>query len=700
MTILTVGSGQEFATLAGAVAASHDGDTIYVKAGTYTNDFAIINTDVSIIGVGGMAHFVATVPPPNGKAIFVTNGNVNLDHLEFSGAAVSDKNGAGVKVQMGNVTITDSYFHNNQDGMLVSASAGGHLTVNRSEFAHNGAGDGLSHNIYVGKIDSFVATNSYFHDAVVGHEIKSRALATTLIGNRIADGNGTASYSVDLPNGGNGTIQNNLIQQGPNSQNPTIIRYGEETATEYAGSALLVEGNTIVNQLTSLRPTAIKNDSPIVAQITGDHFYGLTAAEIASGPNVQSGNDTLAALPAISTAHPWIASPWDTLVSGTAGADVLGNTAARELFVGGNGADTFKAGLGKDSIADFSHAQGDKIDVSQIAGFSSLATVLSHATQFGTDTVIDLGGGNSLTLMNIARSSLVASDFTYASAAAAAANSAPTGITLSHSSIAENSAKGTVVGTFSAVDPNVGDTFTYSLTSNPGNLFAINGANLVVAGSLDYETSPSDPIGVRVTDSGGAIFDKNFTIQVTNVPGVTIVGTAGNDVVDSTHTVSGQPLPTNEEDNINGGNGNDSLAGLGGNDTLIGVVGSDTLSGGPGNDTLTGGAGADRLTGGTGSDKFVFNTTAETSGDTIVDFHHSEGDHIDLSGIDANLYIVGNQAFTFIGTQAFHSAPAELRYAVTASGVTISGDVDGDGVADFSINVAGVSSLVSSDFIL
>jgi hypothetical protein len=222
--------------LAGAVAASHDGDTIYVKAGTYTNDFAIINTDISIIGVGGMAHFVATVAPPNGKAIFVTNGDVTLDHLEFSGAAVSAKNGAGVKVQMGNVTITDSYFHDNQDGMLVSPHAGGHLTINRSEFNHNGAGDGFSHNIYVNAIDYFEVTNSYFHNAVVGHEIKSRALATTVIGNRIADGNSTASYSIDLPNGGNATIENNLIQQGPNSQNPTIIRYGEETTTESQSS--------------------------------------------------------------------------------------------------------------------------------------------------------------------------------------------------------------------------------------------------------------------------------------------------------------------------------------------------------------------------------------------------------------------------------------------------------------------------------
>jgi hypothetical protein len=706
MTILTVGTGQQFATLAAAVTASHDGDTIYVKAGTYTNDFAIINTDISIIGVGGMAHFVATVPPPNGKAIFVTNGDVTLDHLEFSGAAVSAKNGAGVKVQMGNVTITDSYFHNNQDGMLVSPYAGARLVINRSEFSHNGAGDGYSHNIYVNKIDYFEVTNSYFHDANVGHEIKSRALTTVLTGNRIADGNSTASYSIDLPNGGNATIENNLIQQGSNSQNGVIVRYGEETTTEYAGSSLLIHGNTIINQLTATRPTAVRNDSPIVADIDHNHFYGLPATDIASGPNVQSGNETLASLPAVPTSHPWAASPWDVLISGTAGADVLGNSSARELFVGGAGADRFKAGIGADAIADFSHAQGDKIDLSGVVGFSSLSDVLAHGVQSGENAIINLGGSNSLTLMNVSLATLGAGDFVFGlvSSSSSVGNSAPTNIALSDSSISENSAKGTVVGALSASDPDAGDAFTYSLVSNPGGLFSINGVNLVVAGSLDHEASASDPISVRVTDTGGASFDKSFTIQVTNAPGATILGTSGNDVINATATVPGQPLPTNEEDTINGGSGNDNLAGLGGNDTLNGGSGADTFSGGTGNDNLIGGPGTDRLSGGTGADRFVFSATSESAVgdavDTIADFSHAQSDRIDLSGIDANALIAGNQQFTFIGTLNFHHVAGELHYTAGTSGVTISGDVNGDGVADFSVAAPGLTTISAGDFIL
>ena len=126
MSVLTVGSGQQYATLASAIAASHDGDTIYVKAGTYLNDFAIINTKISIIGVGGMAHFVfdGSVPIPNQKAILVTRTDVSLDHIEFSGAAVPDGNGAGIRYEGGNLTITNCYFHNNQDGILAARHCG------------------------------------------------------------------------------------------------------------------------------------------------------------------------------------------------------------------------------------------------------------------------------------------------------------------------------------------------------------------------------------------------------------------------------------------------------------------------------------------------------------------------------------------------------------------------------------------------
>src|SRR5262245_41673463 len=86
MAILTVGAGKQFSTLAAAIGASHNGDVIRVQAGTYTNDFATIDTKITIVGVGGMVNLVATQPPPNGKGILVTNTDVTVTNIAFSGA--------------------------------------------------------------------------------------------------------------------------------------------------------------------------------------------------------------------------------------------------------------------------------------------------------------------------------------------------------------------------------------------------------------------------------------------------------------------------------------------------------------------------------------------------------------------------------------------------------------------------------------
>ncbi len=308
MSILTVGAGQQYARISDAVAASHDGDTLQVQAGTYVNDFATINTKITIEGVGGMAHLLATVAPPDGKAILTTNTDVTLDHLEFSGAQVDDLNGAGVRYQGGSLTITNSYFHDNQDGLLGNAVPGGAITIRNSEFAHNGAGDGYSHNIYVGDIASLVIDNSYFHDAVVGHEIKSRAEQTTITNSRIQDGpTGTASYSIDLPNGGDAVIQGNVIQQGPHSQNPAIIAVGEEGGL-HANTALRVIGNTILNDLVDPFSSAAINPANVAVSLTGNAVYGLSAGALVTGPATLSYNSTLASEPALVTTSPW-ASP-------------------------------------------------------------------------------------------------------------------------------------------------------------------------------------------------------------------------------------------------------------------------------------------------------------------------------------------------------------------------------------------------------
>ncbi len=150
---------------------------------------------------------------------------------------------------------------------------------------------------------------------------------------------------------------------------------------------------------------------------------------------------------------------------------------------------------------------------------------------------------------------------------------------------------------------------------------------------------------------------------------------------------------------LKGGSGNDILSGRSGNDYLVGGSGSDELLGGNGNDDLVGGRGHDILNGGTGSDYFIFDSIKDSvvgsKRDVIEDFYRSENDKIDLSNIDANVNRSGNQAFKFIGTDSFDDRAGELRY----SGHIISGDVDGDGRADFQI-YANLTKYYASDFVL
>ena len=142
-----------------------------------------------------------------------------------------------------------------------------------------------------------------------------------------------------------------------------------------------------------------------------------------------------------------------------------------------------------------------------------------------------------------------------------------------------------------------------------------------------------------------------------------------------------------------------------GKDFLLGTLKGDKLSGLDGDDTLVGGIGRDTLKGGTGADLFKFNSIDETgitskTRDTISDFHHDEGDRIDLSSIDASDTLTGNQAFTFIGNNVpfGFNATGQLRFDVKAR--VLYGSTDADTAPEFSILLSGVTDLVPKDFIL
>jgi Ca2+-binding RTX toxin-like protein len=183
----------------------------------------------------------------------------------------------------------------------------------------------------------------------------------------------------------------------------------------------------------------------------------------------------------------------------------------------------------------------------------------------------------------------------------------------------------------------------------------------------------------------------------------TIDGDAGDDVLfgdAGDDDMSGG----NDSDNLFGGAGDDTIDGGAGIDFLLGDSGGDNLSGGAGGDFLIGGSGKDFLTGGADGDVFVFISLSDSkrgvTRDVITDFVDA-GDVISLSAIDAKTGGADN-AFKFIGSHAFHHKAGELHYKIDAAHdrVIIQGDVNGDGKADFEIELSGLQQLQPGDFSL
>ncbi|MCW3473935.1 Hint domain-containing protein [Limobrevibacterium gyesilva] len=313
MAVLIVGTTPGIASVSAAINVAVNGDTIEIPAGNYTENFPTIYADITIEGVGGMAHLTPAGQPSNGKAILVIDANVTLDHIELSGASVPDGNGAGIRFEAGSLTVTNSWIHDNQEGLLANAVAGATITIDHSEFNNNGNNDGLTHNIYVNEIGLLTITNSYIHDALGGHEIKSRADNTVIIDNRIQDGpTADTSYSIDIPDGGAVTITGNVIQKGPNSPNTSAIHFGGELNPSHANSTIDISGNTVINDRPGGVPHLLLNQSTdtqgnnFPASIIGNTVYGIGVADLASGAANISGNAfPVTSPPPLDTSHPF-----------------------------------------------------------------------------------------------------------------------------------------------------------------------------------------------------------------------------------------------------------------------------------------------------------------------------------------------------------------------------------------------------------
>jgi Ca2+-binding RTX toxin-like protein len=397
----------------------------------------------------------------------------------------------------------------------------------------------------------------------------------------------------------------------------------------------------------------------------------------------------------------------DTL-NGGLGNDTLWGDEGNDTLYGGDGNDTLSGGEGTDTLAG---GTGDDIYIVDNAG----------------DQVIeDVGAGNDIvrTSVNLALGAGVEVE-----RLEALNTIGVPGITLVGNELGQ-----AIVGTQSA-DLLIGSAGNDALYGGLGNdqidggygndtLYGGEGDDVMVGREDDDLLIGSEGNDLMIGDIGNDALDGGLGAD-------TLFGGEGNDVLvgrednDLLFGSEGNDLLIGDvgDDQLDGGTGNDTLdggqgndvlvgrdgddlligsggsdllIGSGGNDLMDGGSGNDQLDGGEGNDVLNGGGGADILLGGAGADLFAFRDLGGMV--TILDFT-SGTDHIDLTSVDANTLVAGDQAFTYLGDGAFTNTAGQLRNYTDGTNNYLLGDIDGNGSEDLVINLGSVH-VAAADLIL
>lgn len=210
-------------------------------------------------------------------------------------------------------------------------------------------------------------------------------------------------------------------------------------------------------------------------------------------------------------------------------------------------------------------------------------------------------------------------------------------------------------------------------------------------------TSGKDIINVTspgTTFKGLGNFDTvRSTVDFTLSDDVERLDLMGHGAINGTGGSNANHMHGNDANNVlQGMAGDDRLWGKGGDDLILGGAGNDQIRGDAGDDRIDGGAGQDKLFGGAGADVFIFTSASDTSrtkSDKIRDFETGI-DKIDLSRIDANTELAGDQAFVF-------GASAEGAASLWVQNGYLMGDTNNDGVADLAIYVVG--TVVATDIL-
>jgi hypothetical protein len=240
-------TGRRFASLQEAVAAIGEGKgTIRIAPGRYGECAVQEAGDIAYTSeVPGKAIFDRAIC--EGKATLVLRGrSASVDGIVFMRTLVEDGNGAGIRLETGDLAVTNAMFVDGQCGILTASFPRGRITIDRSTFAGLGkdpTGNG-AHAIYVGAYGSLKVTKSRFERGTGGHYLKVRAPVVEILDNSFDDSKGmNTNYSIDLSNGASGRIAGNAFEIGPNKDNyGTVIAVAPE-GPKHSSAGLVIERN-------------------------------------------------------------------------------------------------------------------------------------------------------------------------------------------------------------------------------------------------------------------------------------------------------------------------------------------------------------------------------------------------------------------------------------------------------------------------
>ena len=264
-------SGRSYGSLQQAVDAIGEASgTIHIATGRWRD---------CAVQTGGSVAYVAEVPGQaaldggvcEGKAALVLRGrSARVDGLIFANMRVPEFNGAGIRLERGDLAVSQSWFMDSNQGILTAEDPGGSILIEKSTFTRlgtcEGAG-GCAHSIYIGNYGALTVRRSRFEQGRGGHYVKSRAGRIEITQSSFDDSRGKATnYMVDLPGGASGTIAENWFVQGQDKEN-----YSAFIAVAAEGKAHTSNGLAIAANDARLAPN-VDRTTVFVADWSGDRL--------------------------------------------------------------------------------------------------------------------------------------------------------------------------------------------------------------------------------------------------------------------------------------------------------------------------------------------------------------------------------------------------------------------------------------------